>query len=65
MQNQFYRVKQVADILGMSAVTVWRKAKTDPQFPKPVKVSNAITAWPSEEVQAYRDALIALSRRAA
>lgn len=65
MQTQFLRVKQVADTFGMSVATVWRKAKTDPQFPKPVKVSEGITGWPSDEVRAYMDALITSQRGAA
>jgi len=65
MQAQFLRVNQVANALGMSAATVWRKAKTDPKFPKAVKVSDNITAWPSEDVQAYRESLIAACRSAA
>lgn len=65
MQSQFLRVKQVADTFGMSVATVWRKAKTDPQFPKPVKVSEGITGWPSDEVRAYMDTLISSQRRAA
>ncbi|WP_442922964.1 helix-turn-helix transcriptional regulator [Methyloversatilis sp. RAC08] len=48
----------------MSVATVWRKAKTDPQFPKPVKVSEGITGWPSDEVHAYMDTLIASQREA-
>lgn len=65
MQTQFLRVKQVADTFGMSVATVWRKAKTDPQFPKPVKVSEGITGWPSDEVRAYMEALITSQRGAA
>jgi|JI6StandDraft_1071083.scaffolds.fasta_scaffold739747_2 prophage regulatory protein len=65
MQTQFLRVKQVADTLGMSVPTVWRKAKTDPQFPKPVKVSVGITGWPSDEIRSYVDTLISSQRGAA
>jgi len=48
-----YRIDQVADYLGMGNSTVWRKAKTDPEFPKPIKLSERITVWRVADLEAY------------
>lgn len=57
MNTQFrggvYRIDQVADYLGMGNSTVWRKAKTDPEFPKPIKLSERITVWRVADLEAY------------
>lgn len=63
MQTSFYRVQKVAEVLGMSVPTVWRKAKTEPGFPTPVKVSERITGWLSSEVHDYQASKVAASRR--
>lgn len=63
MQASFYRVQKVAEILGMSVPTVWRKAKAEAGFPAPVKVSERITGWLSTEVHEYQAAKVAASRR--
>lgn len=44
-------VQQVAETLGVSVSFVWRKAKTDPTFPKPIRLSPGITRWDDEEVK--------------
>lgn len=43
----------VAEKLGVSTTTVWRKAKTDPDFPQPVRLSDAITGWIESEIDSY------------
>lgn len=47
------RVDDVADRIGGSRALVWRKAKLEPDFPQPVKVSAGITGWIESEVDAY------------
>lgn len=48
------RDARVAEKIGAkSRATVWRKAKTDPEFPKPIQVSAGITGWLESEVDAY------------
>ena len=57
MNQQFrggvFRIKQAAQYLGMGESTVWRKAKTDPDFPKPIKLSERVTAWRVDDLEAY------------
>lgn len=57
MNQQFrggvFRIKQVAQFLGMGESTVWRKAKTDPDFPQPIKLSERVTAWRVADLEAY------------
>ena len=38
-----------------SSATLWRKCKSG-DFPKPVKLSERVTAWRVEEVRAWLDA---------
>ena len=49
-ENRFIRVGEVARMTGMAVVTVWRKAKSDDDFPKPIKVSESVTAWNLTEI---------------
>jgi len=57
MNSQFrggvVRIKQAAHHLGMGESTVWRKVKTDPDFPKPIKLSERVTAWRLADLDAY------------
>ncbi|MBV8037740.1 AlpA family transcriptional regulator [Roseateles sp.] len=39
-------------MLPFSAATLWRKVKAG-EFPAPVKLSAAVTAWRREEVEAW------------
>ncbi|MCC7414277.1 MAG: AlpA family phage regulatory protein [Gammaproteobacteria bacterium] len=49
----------VAERIGCrSRATVWRIARRDPTFPRPVRVSAGITGWLAHEVDAW------LARRA-
>ena len=59
------RAPEVARKVGSSEPTVWRRAKDDPQFPKPVKISERVTAWVEDEVDAYLAGRVAASRREA
>ena len=47
------RVRQVANILGIGVSSVWRLAKTEPDFPKPFSLSPRVTVWALEEVVGY------------
>ena len=48
-----FRIKQAAQYLGMGESTLWRKAKTDPDFPQPIKLSERVTAWRVADLEAY------------
>lgn len=59
------RDARVAEIIGAkSRATPWRKAKSDPTFPKPVVVSAGITGWVESEVVAWVQARIDAQRSA-
>lgn len=57
MESQigFIRQKQLLGFIGFSAPTLWRKVKAG-TFPKPIKLGQNMTAWRSEEVQAWIEA---------
>ena len=44
------RLPRVCDLTGASRATLWRWSKTDPTFPKPFRLSSAITVWDEREV---------------
>lgn len=45
--------KQLATRFGVSRPTVWRWVKSDPDFPKPVKLSPQCTRWRADQVEAW------------
>ncbi len=44
---------QVADRYAVSRVTIWKWLKTDPTFPKPIKLSPGCTRWRASDVEAW------------
>lgn len=51
--GSFVRQSQlIPAILPFSSATLWRKVK-DGSFPKPVKLSDRITAWRTDEVRSW------------
>ena len=57
------RDARVAEKIGAkSRATAWRKAKSDPDFPKPIKISGGITGWIEAEVDAYLERRVAAPR---
>jgi predicted DNA-binding transcriptional regulator AlpA len=52
----FIRQKQlIPHMVPFSPATLWRKVRSG-GFPKPIKLSENITAWRYEEVQAWIEA---------
>lgn len=51
--SAFYRVHRVAEIYGVSVATIWRWAKTDPNFPQPIKISPGVTGWSAQAIEAH------------
>lgn len=45
----------IPDVVPFSSATLWRKCKTG-QFPKPVKLSERVTAWNVGAVRAFLEA---------
>ena len=60
--RQCLHVQSFAERLGCHPATVWRKAKYDPDFPKPFRIGG-MTRWDSAEVDSYLEK--ALAERAA
>ena len=50
--NHYLSDKAVASRYGISRATVWRWAKEQPTFPRPVKLAGC-TRWRSEELQKW------------
>ena len=48
--------KQLAARFGVSRPTIWRWAKIDPDFPKPVTLSPGCTRWRVAEIEAFERA---------
>jgi prophage regulatory protein len=45
---------KIPGITGVSKPTLWRMVR-DGRFPKPVKLSGGVTAWPVDRVRAWID----------
>lgn len=58
MANRYLQDTEVADRYGTSRATVWRWTKTDPSFPKPVKLSPGCTRWPEDGLEAWERAKV-------
>ncbi|KAB2922686.1 MAG: AlpA family phage regulatory protein [Candidatus Contendobacter sp.] len=46
----FIRINQLVHFIPFSRTTVWRKAK-DGAFPRPIKLSQQVTAWRVADVR--------------
>lgn len=53
-ETGYIRLKQILIFIPFSAATIWRKVKAG-TFPKPIKLSENITAWKAEEVREWLD----------
>ena len=51
----FTRQSQVLEVVPFSAATLWRKCK-DGTFPKPMKLSERVTAWRCGDIRKWLDA---------
>ena len=51
--KQALRPAQVAEKLGVSVPTVWRYCRTNPNFPKPRKLSERVTIFDEAEVDLF------------
>ncbi|MGF6854352.1 helix-turn-helix transcriptional regulator [Paraburkholderia sp. CI3] len=55
-------VKKVAEKFGKSVPWVWLQARSNPAFPKPVKVGPNTTVWLAHELDQYIERCIEQSR---
>lgn len=49
---RYIRLPEVKQLVPFSQATIWRKSR-DGSFPRPVKLSSRITAWPRAAVIAW------------
>lgn len=52
MNEKLLRLKQVVELTNLSKATIWRWVR-DGQFPKPIKITNRVTVWKSNDIEAY------------
>jgi prophage regulatory protein len=55
----FIRVAAVSERTGLSQREVWRRSRSGGTFPRPRKLSQKVTVWVEEEVDAWVRAVIA------
>ena len=53
MNETYLSYAQLAARYGVHRATLWRWAKTDPNFPKPVSLSPGCTRWKLSAVEAW------------
>ncbi|MGB0660222.1 MAG: helix-turn-helix transcriptional regulator [Mangrovicoccus sp.] len=51
----FITDKELGSLLSVSRYTVWRWARTKPNFPQPYNLSPGCTRWKIQEVEAWCD----------
>jgi predicted DNA-binding transcriptional regulator AlpA len=56
MQETYLPDLQVSARYGVHRMTPWRWLKSDPTFPKPVKLSPGCTRWKLSEIEAWETA---------
>lgn len=61
-QRRTLRPAPSAQKIGMGLSTLWSKAKNDPNFPKPFKLSPRITVFFEDELDQYLTACAAKYR---
>ena len=44
------RLNEVMQLVGASRPTIWRWARSDPNFPRPFRLSAGVTVWDEQEV---------------
>lgn len=57
MNKRILRYSDLEDQLGMNRVTIWRRTRTDPTFPRPIRLGNnsrsAAIGFLADEVEAW------------
>lgn len=49
----YLNVKQVAARYGLDTSTIWRKRKTDPSFPLPIKMGPTTVRWKLADLEVW------------
>jgi len=56
MTKRILRYSDLETQLGMNRVTIWRRTKTDPTFPRPIRLGNSRNSalgFLTEEIEAW------------
>lgn len=53
MTDTYVSDVQIAAIYSVHRMTVWRWLRSDPTFPKPVRLSGRCTRWKKSEIEAW------------
>ena len=61
-QVRLIRAKELSQLLSVSDTIIWNWVNPNnrryrPEFPKPIKISQNVTAWRESEIVAYLDQL--------
>ncbi|MFI0849719.1 helix-turn-helix transcriptional regulator [Mesorhizobium sp. IMUNJ 23232] len=48
---------QFAERIGVHRITIWRRSRAEPAFPKPVRLSAGCTRWRVADIEAWEAAL--------
>jgi len=57
---KFIRVRDVSALTSISVRDIWRKVHSDPDFPRPRKLSKRRTVWVRDEVTGYVNRIIGI-----
>lgn len=53
MDRKYVKDTQIAERLGTCRQTPWRLVKSDPTFPKPIRLSPGCTRWLLSELETW------------
>jgi prophage regulatory protein len=53
MESLLISIKQTAILCGVSPATIWRYAKSHPDFPRAIKISPRVTRWRRADIEAF------------
>ncbi len=56
MQETYLSDRNLSARFGVHRMTPWRWLKSDPAFPKPVKLTPGCTRWRLSEIEAWESA---------
>lgn len=53
--NEMLRLKEAAQLLGFSLVTLWRLGETDPTFPKKIRITSRCVGYRLGDLLAWQE----------
>ena len=55
--KKWLKDQELAERFGLGRSTIWVRAKVDPKFPKPKKISNGLSRWDLDEILEFENNL--------